>query len=132
MMNKSILVAATLATLLAGSALADNQSKHGDDDRFRGETQTYRRDDQRRDDRNYDNQRDDDRRYDDRRYDNQRYDRRWRHVPPSYYRGNKGYRAGYESGWRDASRNCRIDYRPGRWYRDPRDDYWYFGFDING
>ena len=112
MMIKSTLVAATLATLLAGSALADDKSKHGDDDRFRGEAQTYRQDD--------------------RRDGDYRYDRRWRHFPPSHYRSNSGYRAGYESGWRDGSRNCRFDYRPGRWYRDPRDDYWYFGFEING
>jgi hypothetical protein len=122
MMIKSTLVVATLATLLAGSALADDKSKHGDHDRFRGEAQTYRQDDQRHDGRHYD----------DRRHDYWRSDRHWRHVPPSYYRGNKGYRAGYESGWHDGSRNCRFDYRPGRWYRNPRDDYWYFGFEING
>ncbi len=128
MMIKSTLMAATLATLLAGSALADEKSKRGDDDRYRGQAQTYRHDDDRRDD----DRRYDDRRYDDRRHDNQRFDRRWRHVPPGYYRGNHGYRAGYESGWRDASRNCRFDYRPGRWYRDPRDDYWFFGFQVDG
>ena len=118
MMIKSTLVAATLATLLAGPALADDPSKHGDDDRFRGQAQTYRHDD--------------DRQYDDRRYPDRQYDHRWRHVPPAHYRSSNGYRAGYESGWRDAGQNCRFDYRPGRWYRDPRDSYWYFGFQIDG
>jgi len=113
MMIKSTLVAATLATLLAGAAAADDKSKRDGDDRYLGEYQTYRYDD-------------------DRRYDDRRYDRRWRHVPPTYYRSNKGYRAGYESGWRDAARYCRADYRPGRWYRDPRDDYWFFGFQVDG
>jgi hypothetical protein len=122
MMIKSTLVVATLATLLAGSALADDKGKHRDDDRFRGEAQTYRRDDDRRHD---------DRRYDDRRYPDRQSDRRWRHVPPAHYRGNGGYRAGYESAWRDAARDCRFDYRPGRWYRDQRDSYWYFGFQID-
>jgi len=126
-MIKSTLVAATLATLLAGSALADDKSKRDGDDRFRGQPQTYRHDDQRDDDWRYD-----DRRYDDRRYDHRRYDRRWRHVPPAHYRSNYGYRAGYESGWRDTARYCRADYRPGHWYRDPRDDYWFFGFQIDG
>ena len=126
MMIKSTLVAATLATLLAGSALADDKGKRGDDDRFRGETQTYRHDDRRDDDR-YDNHR-----YDDRRYPDRQHDRRWRHSPPAHYRSSNGYRAGYESGWRDASRSCRHDYRPGRWYRDPRDSYWYFGFQFDG
>ena len=123
MMIKYTLAAAALATLLTSSAIADDRSKRADSDRNRSDFQTYRHDDRRDNDRRYD---------DDRRYDQQRYDRRWRHVPPSYYRGNKGYRAGYESGWRDGSQNCRFDYRPGRWYRDPRDDYWYFGFEING
>jgi hypothetical protein len=125
-MIKSTLVAATLATLLAGSALADDKSKRDGDDRFRGQ-QTYRHDDRRDDDRRYD-----DRRYDDWRYNDRRYDRRWRHVPPAHYHSNLGYRAGYESGWRDAARYCRADYRPGRWYRDPRDDYWFFGFQLDG
>jgi len=116
MMIKSTLIAATLATLLAGSALADDKSKRDGDERFRGQ-QTYRSDDRR----------DDDWRYDDRRYDS-----RWRHVPPAYYRSNKGYRAGYESGWRDAARYCRADYRPGRWSRDPREGFWYFGFQFDG
>jgi len=120
MMIKSILVVATLATLLAGPALADDRSKQGDDERFRGEVQTYRQEDRRDDDRRYDNRHDRD----------YGYDRRWRHFPPSHYRSSSGYRAGYESGWRDGSRYCRFDYRPGRWYRDPRDDYWYFGFQI--
>ena len=130
-MIKSTLVAATLATLLAGSALADDKSKRDGDDRFRGQ-QTYRYDDRHDDDRDDDHRRYDDRRYDHRRHDDRRYDHRWRHFPPPYYRGNHGYRAGYESGWRDASRYCRADYRPGRWYRDPRDDYWFFGFQIDG
>ena len=122
-MIKSILVAATLSTLLAGSSLADDKGKRDNDDRSRGEFQTYRQDDRRGDDDRYDN-----------RYDNRRsngYDRRWRHIPPAHYRGSNGYRAGYESGWRDASRYCRADYRPGRWYRDSRDSYWYFGFQFD-
>lgn len=127
MMIKSTLLAATLATLLAGAAVADDKSKRDGDDRFRSGFQTYRHDDRRDDNWRYD-----ERRYDDRRYDHRRYDRRWRHVPPAYYRSNHGYRAGYESGWRDASRHCRFDYRPGRWYRDPRDDYWFFGFSFDG
>lgn len=118
MMIKSILATTTLAALLAAPALADDKSKRGDDDRFRGQAQTYRHD--------YDW------RGDDRRHDDRRHYSHWRHVPPAHYRSNGGYRFGYESGWRDASRNCRFDYRPGRWYRDPRDDYWYFGFHIDG
>ena len=132
MMIKSILVAATLSTLLAGSSLADDKGKRDNDDRSRGEFQTWRQVDRRGDDDRYDNRYDN--RYDD-RYDNRRsngYERRWRHIPPAHYRTSGGYRAGYESGWRDASRYCGFDYRPGRWYRDPRDSYWYFGFDING
>jgi len=128
MMIKSTLVAATLATLLAGPALADDKAKHGDEDRFRGQAQTYRHDDNwRGNDGRYD-----DRRYDDWRYPDRQYDRRWRHIPPVYYRSSSGYRVGYESGWRDAAQNCHFDYRPGRWYRDPRESYWYFGFQIDG
>ncbi|MGH8135425.1 MAG: hypothetical protein ACRER4_03680 [Steroidobacteraceae bacterium] len=119
-MIKSILVTATLAALLAGPAFADDKGKRGGDDHSRGEFQTYRHDDWRGDDHHYN----------DRHYPG--YDHRWRHIPPFYYRSNNGYRAGYEYGWRDASRYCRFDYRPGRWYRDPRDSYWYFGFQIDG
>jgi len=115
-MIRYTLAAVALATLLTSSAIADDRSKHGDDDRNRSDFQAYRHDD---------------RRDDDRRDGDYRYDRRWRHVPPAYYRGSSGYRAGYESGWREASRYCRFDYGPGRWYRDPRDSYWYFGFQIN-
>ncbi len=120
MIKSTLLMAATLTTLLAGSALADDRFKRGDD-RYRDQAHSYRHDDRR-----------DDRRYDDRRYPGRNYDRRWRHVPPAHYRSNGGYRVGYESGWRDASRDCRFDHRPGRWYRDRRDSYWYFGFEIDG
>jgi hypothetical protein len=123
MMIKSTLVAATLTTLLVGPALADDKAKHGDDYRFRGQVQTYRHgDDWRGDDRHYDGWHG--------RYG--QFSHRWRHIPPPYYRSSSGYRVGYESGWRDAAQNCRFDYRPGRWYRDPRESYWYFGFQIDG
>jgi len=123
MMIKSTLVAATLATLLAGPALADDRAKHGDDYRFRGQVQTYRHgDDWRGDDRHYDGWHDPD----------GQFGHRWRHIPPPHYRSSSGYRVGYESGWRDAAQNCHFDYRPGRWYRDPRESYWYFGFQIDG
>lgn len=111
-MNRFTLIAATLATLLSGAAFADDKPRHGDYDRFRGE---------------HYGDRDDDRRYGDRRNG-----RHWRHVPPAHYRSNYGYRFGYESGWRDAGRYCRFDYRPGYWRHDPRDDYWYFGFQVGG
>ncbi len=123
MMIKSTLVAATLATLLAGPALAGDKAKHGNQDRFRGQVQTYRHDG---------DWREDDRHYDGRQYPYGQFSHRWRHIPPAYYRSSSGYRVGYESGWRDAARNCRFDYRPGRWYRDPRESYWYFGFQIDG
>jgi hypothetical protein len=111
-MFKSTMVAVTLAALLAGPALADDRSRRDGYDRVRGQHYSYR--------------------HDDRRYDHRRDDRYWRHVPPVHYRSNHGYRSGYESGWRDAAGYCRFDYRPGRWYRDPRDDYWFFGFQIDG
>ncbi len=121
MMTKSrLLAAATLAALLAGPALADGKFKRGDD-RYRGQAHSYRHDDRR-----------DDRRHDDRHDPGRQYDRHWRHVPPVHYRSNSGYRLGYEYGWRDAARSCRADYRPGRWYRDRRDSYWYFGFEFDG
>jgi opacity protein-like surface antigen len=114
MMIKSTLVAAMLATLLTGSALADDRSNRNDDGRYYGQSRYSR----------YDDGRHDDWRHDGRRQGN------WRHIPPAHYRSNQGYRLGYETGWRDASWNCRYDYRPGRWYRDSRDDYWYFGFQV--
>ncbi len=128
MMTKSaLLVAGTLATLLAGAALADDKSKRRDGDHNRGQAHSYRHDDRR-----YDHRRDDQRRYDQRRYDHWRDDRRWRHFPPAHYRSNSGYRAGYEFGWRDGSRYCGFDRYPGRWHRDRHDSYWYFGFGIDG
>ncbi len=122
MIKSTLLAAATLATLLAGAALADDKSKRWDRDRSRGQAHSYRHDDRR-----YDH-----RRYDHRRYDHRRFDHRWRHSPPAHYRSNSGYRAGYEFGWRDGSRSCGFDRHPGRWYRDRHDSYWYFGFEIDG
>jgi len=107
MMIKAVLVAVTMSTLLAGAAFADDKPRQQGYDGFRGVHYSAR--------------------YDDRRYDDRYYDRRWRHVPPVHYRSNHGYRAGYEAGWRDAARQCRYDYRPGRWLRDSRDGFWYFG-----
>lgn len=112
MIKSALLAAATLATLLAGAALADDKSKRWDRDRSRGHAHSYR--------------------HDDRRFDHRRHDRRWRHSPPAHYRSNGSYRAGYEFGWRDGSRYCGFDRHPGRWYRDRHDSYWYFGFEIDG
>ncbi len=106
MKTRQILLAATMATLLAGAAGADGADRREGYERFRDQHFSDR--------------------YDDRRYPNRRYDRHWRHVPPAYYRGNQGYRAGYQAGWRDAAYSCHFGYRPGRWQRDPYGD-WFFG-----
>jgi len=103
MMIKSALVAVAISTLLTGTTFADEKPRQEGYDAFRGVQYSARHHDDRRD------------------------DRRWRHVPPVHYRGNHGYRAGYEAGWRDAAQQCRYDYRPRRWLRDSRDGLWYFG-----
>jgi hypothetical protein len=105
-MIKSTLTAATLALLLAGPAFAD------DDDRDRGDRHSYRHDDDRRHDGwDYDRRRyDDDWRYDDRyKYKYKHRDRR--HVPPSRYRADYGYRSAYELAWSDWARYGRHDRR---------------------
>jgi len=111
MMIKSTLVAVALATLLAGSAIANDKPRFEGYDRYRSPTYSDR--------------------YDDRRYDNRRYDRHWSHIPPVSYRGNRGYRAGYETGWRDATQSCRLGYRQGRWMRNAHDQDWYFGLQFD-
>ena len=105
-MIKSTWTAATLALLLAGPAFAD------DDDRDRGDRHSYRHDDDRRHDgQDYDRRRyDDDWRYDDRyKYKYKHRDRR--HVPPSRYRADYGYRSAYELAWSDWARYGRHDRR---------------------
>ncbi|MGH8131269.1 MAG: hypothetical protein ACRES3_10495 [Steroidobacteraceae bacterium] len=60
-----------------------------------------------------------------------RHDRYWRRRP---FRGDFGYWAGYEAGWRDAARYYDYygsGYRPGYWAHDPRDG-WFFSFHIDG
>jgi hypothetical protein len=153
MMIKSMLLAATMASLLAGSALGDSKFKRGDDDRYRGLNQDYRHDDDRRYDENW--------RYGDRHDDRYRrhvpparyradygyrsayelawrdwirygrHDRHWNRPIPRRYRGDYGYRSGYEIGWRDAARYYGSGYRPRHWARDPRGS-WFFGFQIDG
>ncbi len=61
------------------------------------------------------------RRYDDIRHDKHRHkhrghDRYHRHVPPSRYRADYGYRSGYDLAWRDWARYGRHDRRWRRAY----------------
>lgn len=101
-MIKSTLTAATLALLLAGPAFAD------DDDRDRGDRHSYRHDDDRRHDGwDYDHRRYDD----DWRYDGRHKDRHRRHVPPSRYQADYGYRSAYDLAWNDWARYGRHDRR---------------------
>lgn len=152
-MIKSTLTAATLAMLLAGPALADDNDhrRRGDD---RDDRYDHRYDDRRHDgDRNrrYDRDRDYryDRDHDRRRFDGRRHDYRdwgrdrgWRHVPPSRYRAHYGYRSAYEQAWSDWGRYGRYDrdwrrypsrYRIDIAYRSGYDAGWrdaarYFGY----
>ena len=137
MMIKSTLVAATLATLLAGPAWADDDHDRGGNDRYE---HRYDRDDSY--DRKYDS-RDDRRRLDEWHYhdnwhrDGWRHDRGgddnywrrgrdWRYAPPVRYRADYGYRYGYELAWRDWDRYGRYDRR---WYRRPEPHYRFdFGY----
>jgi len=125
-MFRKILLAASIALLLAGTATADNDKqrgtsvpdrrgsdhdRHGDRDRGhdRGRHDDDRRDDHRKDWRGHDRHGDD--RNDWRRYDNgwrndgwrhhRWHDDRWRHFPPSHYQLDFGYRSAYELAWRD-------------------------------
>lgn len=142
---KSTLTAATLALLLAGPAFADDDGHRGGRDRDRGQRHSFQRDDDRRhdgrdDDRrrhNDDWRRDDDRRHDGRDSDRRRHDDEWRHdgrhndrfrrhVPPSRYRADFGYRSAYELAWSDWARYGRHDRR---WHRSPPTRYRFdFGY----
>lgn len=131
-MIKPTLTAATLALLLAGPAFADDDGRGGGRDRDRGQKHSLQRDDDRRQDdrwrfddrgqRNGDWRRDNDRRHDGRDYDRRRNDNDWRHdgrrndryrrhVPPSRYRADHGYRSAYELAWNDWMRYGRHDRR---------------------
>lgn len=145
-MLKTTLTAATLALLLAGPALADDDRRgRGDrDDRYdrrhddrddRYDRRHDRRDDRhdrrhdRRDDRRRDgNWHDNVRRYyydgrDNRDWRDYRRDfrgRDWRYVPPARYSSNYGYRYGYELAWSDWARYGRHDRG---WRRSPPSRY---------
>ncbi|MBM5811809.1 MAG: hypothetical protein FJ191_07580 [Gammaproteobacteria bacterium] len=105
-MFRKILATVALAALCSASAQANDRYRRYDDDRYRDQHYGHR-------------------------YDDRGHYRHWRHLPPSVYRHDSGYRAGYEAGWRDAARSCRYGDRPGRWYRD-RHGSWYFGFEYGG
>lgn len=105
-MFRKTLATVALAMLLTAAAQADDRHGRYGHDRDRGQHYGHR-------------------------FDDRDHDRHWRHLPPSAYRRDSGYRAGYEAGWRDAARQCRYNYQPGRWYRDPR-GHWYFGFEYGG
>jgi len=120
-MIKSTLTAAALAMLLAGPAFADDDGRRGDRDRDRGERHSDRRDHDRHDNdrRRHDR---DDRRHDrdHGRYDRDRRGGEWhdfvrqnaryrRHLPPSRYRADFGYRSAYELAWSDWGRYGRYD-----------------------
>jgi len=123
-MIKSTLTAATLAMLLTGPAFADDDDRRrGGNDRDRGERHSDRHDDRRHDD----NWHHDRRRHDDDWRDFVRHnDRMRRHVPPSRYRADYGYRSAYELAWTDWARYGRHDRR---WHRSIpwryRGDYGY-------
>lgn len=99
----------------------DDDRRHDDkwrfDDKGKRKKDWRRDDDRRHDGRDYDRHRYDDRDYgrrgydDDWRYDGRNDDRYRRHVPPSRYRADYGYRSAYELAWSDWARYGRHDRR---------------------